>query len=360
MKVSYLGMTSYEGPAPGIEVWPAPSAYCDPAIASASIERTLALCEKAEALGFDWVSVSEHHYAPYMMTPNPAVMAAAITQRVKKAKIALLGPLVPLSNPVRLAEELAMLDAMSGGRLVVLFLRGTPNEHNTYDTPPAQTRSMTQEGIDLIVKAWQEDKPFSWKGENYEFRTVSVWPRVMQKPHPLLYGSGNSEESIQFAAKRRMGIAFSFAPPEAIRGWIELYRTASAKEGWEPTPEHVIYRSLTYIAETDQRAEAEAMAFFGAKTAEQAKLQSATMGGPPVNSLILKPYFLGSPKSVLEGFEVLKQCGVGVVDMVFTIGSHDQQVNAMELFAKHVLPTIKEWDQSEFPNMETQPKIAAA
>src|SRR3546814_10332240 len=70
MKVSYLGMTGYDGPAPGFEVWPAPSTYCDPAIAHASIERTLTLCEKADALGFDWVSVSEHHYAPYMMTPN--------------------------------------------------------------------------------------------------------------------------------------------------------------------------------------------------------------------------------------------------------------------------------------------------
>src|SRR3546814_19541524 len=70
MKVSYLGMTGYDGPAPGFEVWPAPSTYCDPAIAHASIERTLTLCEKADALGFDWVSVSEHHYAPYMMTPK--------------------------------------------------------------------------------------------------------------------------------------------------------------------------------------------------------------------------------------------------------------------------------------------------
>src|SRR3546814_10599102 len=98
-----------------------------------------------------------------MMTPNPAVMAAALTQRVKRAKIALLGPLVPLSNPVRLAEELAMLDAMSGGRLVVLFLRGTPNEHHTYDTPAEKTRGMTQEGIDLILKAWQEDEPLDRK-----------------------------------------------------------------------------------------------------------------------------------------------------------------------------------------------------
>jgi alkanesulfonate monooxygenase SsuD/methylene tetrahydromethanopterin reductase-like flavin-dependent oxidoreductase (luciferase family) len=350
MKVSFLGMTGYDGIAPGFEVWPAPAHYCDPAIAVESIERTLALCEKAEALGFDWVSVSEHHYAPYMMTPNPAIMAAALVQRVKKAKIALLGPLVPLCNPVRLAEELAMLDAMSNGRIVVLFLRGTPNEHNTYDTPAAQTRGMTQEGIDLIVKAWTEEAPFSWKGENYNFSTISVWPRVVQKPHPVIYSSGNSEESVRFAAKRRMGIAFSFAPPEVIRNWIELYRAEAAKEGWEPTPAHVMYRGLVYLAESDERAGAEAAAFFGARAEAQAKLQSATMGGPPLNALIIgKPYFLGSPDTVLKAFDVLRECGVGVVDMVFTIGDHAQQENAMELFARHVLPTIQAWDDLKFP-----------
>src|SRR3546814_19082086 len=118
MKVSYLGMTGYDGPAPGFEVWPAPSTYCDPAIAHASIERTLTLCEKSDALGFDWVSVSEHHYAPYMITPTPAVMAAALTQRLKREKIALPGPLVPLRTPVRLAENLYMISAICGGRLV--------------------------------------------------------------------------------------------------------------------------------------------------------------------------------------------------------------------------------------------------
>src|SRR3546814_3400261 len=86
---------------------------------------------------------------------------------------------------------------------------------------------MTQEGIDLILKAWQEDEPFAWKGENYDFSTISIWPRVMQKPHPVVYGSGNSEESIRFAATRRLGIAFSFAPPEAVQKWIEMYRRRS-------------------------------------------------------------------------------------------------------------------------------------
>jgi NAD(P)-dependent dehydrogenase (short-subunit alcohol dehydrogenase family) len=126
MKVGYLSMTSYDGPAPGIEIWPAPSRYCDPKIASDSMQRSLTMCARADTLGFDWVSVSEHHYAPYIMTPNPIVMAAAISQVVKRATIALLGPLIPLSNPIRVAEEVAMLDSLSGGRVVVLFPARNP------------------------------------------------------------------------------------------------------------------------------------------------------------------------------------------------------------------------------------------
>jgi len=352
MKVSYLGLNTYDGAAPGFEVWPAPSAYCDPSISSASLERTLGLCEKAEALGFDWISVSEHHYAPLMLNPNPIVLAAALTQRVKTAKIALLGPVVPLSNPVRLAEELAMLDVMSGGRLKVLFLRGTTNEYNTYrETTEAQTRSMTREGIDLILKAWREDRPFSWNGENYNFPNVSVWPRVVQQPNPVLYSSGGSEDSIEFAAQRRMGIAFSFAPVEVVRRNVELYRLATARRGWQPTPEHVIYRAMAYIAATDEDAEAEATAYFAAKAEKQVKMRPSTVDGPALNWLVLgRPYFLGGPETVLKAFDVLRRCGVGVVDMVFDIGTHAQQINAIELFAEYVLPTIKTWDEAAFPD----------
>src|SRR3546814_20970942 len=88
-------------------------------------------------------------------------------------------------------------------------------------------------------------------------RTDTLFPYPTLFRSPIVYGSGNSEESIRFAATRRLGIAFSFAPPEAVQKWIEMYRREAAKEGWEPTPEHVMYRGLTYIAETDEQAEAE-------------------------------------------------------------------------------------------------------
>ncbi len=348
MKVSYLAMTGYDGPAPGFEVWPAPSRYCDPAIATASMERTLSLCEFVEKLGFDSITVAEHHYAPYMMTPNPTVMAAAIIQRVKRARIALMGPLIPLHNPVRIAEELAMLDVMSGGRISVMPLRGTPNEHRTYDTPAEQTRAMTQEGIDLLIKALEEETPFSWRGPHYAYSTISIWPRPVQKPIPV-YGSGNSEESIRFAAERRIGIGFSFVPIEAVIGWVELYRHECARFGWTPIPAQIVYRGIAHLDTTDEAADAGMMAHFGRKQQEAAQLQSETMGGPPLNNLIIgKPLFTGSSKTVSDACHALSDCGVGIIDTVFSIGTHEEQVRSMEIFARDVIPQIHEWSDKSF------------
>lgn len=341
MKLSYLAMTGYDGPAPGIEVWPAASVHCRPEIAQASFRHSLAMAARADAHGFDWVSVSEHHYAPYIMTPNPCVMAAALTQVVRRARIALLGPLVPLGNPIRLAEELAMLDQLSDGRLVVLFLRGTPNEHATYDTGDRDTRAMTQEGVDLILKAWREDQPFAWKGEHYRFGTVSVWPRTVQRPGPTVFGSGNSEESIAFAAERELGIAFSFAPPEVVARWVSLFRGRAGESGWMPGPEHVLYRGIAYPAESDGRAVAEMGAFFGAKAAERAQLQQGTLGGPPVVPMVSEPYFVGGPDTLIGRFETLRDCGVGVVDLAFGIGEPEQRERAMDVLAERVMPAVR-------------------
>lgn len=340
MLVSSLCMAGYDGPAPGLEIWPADPAFCKRDIARKSFDHGLAMARKADALGYDWISVSEHHYAPYIQTPNPCVMAAALSQVTSRAKIALLGPLVPLINPVRLAEEIAMLDMLSGGRMVVLFLRGTPNEHRTYDNEPGVTRAQTQQGVDLIVKAWTSEEPFAWDSDQYQFSTVSVWPRTVQSPHPPLFGSGNSEESIAFAAERRMGIAFSFALPEIVREWVSLYHAAAAKAGWQPGPEHVLYRGIAYAAESDERAMQDMGAFFGAKMQEQAQFKQSAMGGPPIVPLVSEPYFVGSPDTLRGRFETLRDCGVGVVDLAWGIGDAAQREASLDRFAADVLPAV--------------------
>ncbi|MCI0867159.1 MAG: LLM class flavin-dependent oxidoreductase, partial [Chloroflexi bacterium] len=106
MKASYFGCMGYSERHMFPANWPVPPVYLDPEISMRSYQEGMEECEFAEEVGFDWVSLSEHHYSGNRTTPNPALMAAAVAERCKRVKIALLGQLLPLNNPVRAAEEI--------------------------------------------------------------------------------------------------------------------------------------------------------------------------------------------------------------------------------------------------------------
>ena len=197
------------GPAPR-GMWPVPSESFSAEIAERSMESSLEQFELADQLGFDWVTLAEHHFAPMSLTPNPMVMAGALTQRVKRAKIALLGANIPILNPVRVAEEFAMLDALTGGRVIAGMLRGTSNEYVTYATNPAESRERFEEALELIVKAWTEPQPFGWQGRYYEYRVISIWPRPVQQPHPPIYMSGSAFCSAPANVSRAVLKAFAW------------------------------------------------------------------------------------------------------------------------------------------------------
>jgi alkanesulfonate monooxygenase SsuD/methylene tetrahydromethanopterin reductase-like flavin-dependent oxidoreductase (luciferase family) len=333
MKVSFLGAAGYERAAPRFGgPWPVPPEACDRGIASRSLRCTIENCRRAEELGFDWISVSEHHYAPAMLTPNPLVLAGALSQVLQHAKIALLGPLIPLNNPVRIAEEIAMLDAMSDGRVIVLFLRGLAFEHDTYVPVGEHSREMTAEGIELILKAWTEPGPFAWDGRHFQFRSVSVWPRTRQAPHPPVFGSGNSEESALFAARHRFGLAMSFMPVSRVARMIALYRAEAQRCGWSPGADQVLYRGLCAMGDGSENAfdRAEALA-----------------SGEDVPLVVRGAFFTGGAKDVLQRAANLRDAGVGVIDIdiVTAAGTVDyaDQAAALERFGREVLPEIRSW-----------------
>src|ERR1700753_2665243 len=125
MKAALFCTSRYVGRTPD-GVWPLPPKYCDPATAEESMAVTLEQFRLADVFGFDWVMVAEHHFSPLSLTPNPMIFAGALSQVVKRAKIAVLGPSLPTLNPVRVAEEFAMLDAMTGGPVRHGCLPGSP------------------------------------------------------------------------------------------------------------------------------------------------------------------------------------------------------------------------------------------
>jgi alkanesulfonate monooxygenase SsuD/methylene tetrahydromethanopterin reductase-like flavin-dependent oxidoreductase (luciferase family) len=255
MKVSYFETGRYQAPASMPAIWPMPAAAYDASEGARVYQGMIERITLAEKLGFDWVSLSEHHYSPRILTPSPPVAGAYVAARVHKIQIALLGPIVSHSNPVRLAEELAMLDTMADGRLVVGLLRGTSNETLTYDLNPQESRDRTDEGMELILKAWTEPYPFGWQGRHFRYRTVSVWPRPLQQPYPPTFALGTSREAGEFAARNRIGLGVSYGPFEVMGKATGYYRDQCTRYDWEPGPDQIIFRANIILAETDAMAE---------------------------------------------------------------------------------------------------------
>ena len=367
MKASYLGAMGYSQRLNFPATWPIPPIFSDPETSVRSYQEGMDECEFAEEMGFEWISFSEHHYSGRIATGTPSVVAAAVAERCKKAKIAMLGHLLPLNNPVRTAEELGLLDNLINGRLIMGFLRGTPNEDQVYSVNPAEGRGRMLEGMDLILKALTEPQPFSWEGRYYNYRTVSVWPRPVQQPLPPVIVATRNDETVQYAAEHRLGLGVSFLPVEQMAKITEKYRNWCAESGRHPEPGQVLYRGSIYLAETDKQAEdwftnvkrtgptpaiplrsTVAQAIQAARSGEEFDLRNVIAGSAQgdVAGAATELSFIGGPDTVVDQIKAFHdQCGAGVVDLFFQQPSvdHGSVMKEIELFGREVLPRIKEF-----------------
>ncbi len=361
MKASLFCTARYMGAAPH-DIWPLAGDSFSADVAVQSMQTTFDQFRQADEFGFDWVTVAEHHYSAFSLTPNPMVMAGALTQVVRRAKIAVLGPTIPILNPVRVAEEFAMLDTMSGGRLVAGMLRGTPNEYVTYNINPAESRERFAEALHLIRRAWTETQPFGWLGRYYQYRTISIWPRPIQKPHPPIYMSGSSPEAGDFAARNHIGLGFAFTTVPLARKAVQHYRERARAAGWEPKPDNVIYRAMFHVAETDEQAFADMstlpprVSFADQNAAiSEAVLDSGYYGTDVVGQrernsrrelaerIELGQVIVGGPDTVLAQVRRIRdELGAGILDLVVGVQLGEKTMRSIELFGSKVLPRMRE------------------
>jgi alkanesulfonate monooxygenase SsuD/methylene tetrahydromethanopterin reductase-like flavin-dependent oxidoreductase (luciferase family) len=367
MQAALFGIVPYSGPVQQ-KGWPVAGAEYSSDVARASMERALDNFELADQIGFDWVSVAEHHYAPGSLTPNPMVMAAALSQRVKRAKIAVLGSNIPIQNPVRVAEEFAMLDTLTGGRLIAGMLRGTSNEYVTYGVNPAESRERFVEALKLIVRAWTEPQPFGWLGRYYEYRTISIWPRPVQRPHPPIFMSISSPEMAEFAAANQISAGFAVTTVPLAKTSLEIYRAAAHQHGWDPMPENVLYRVGVHVTATDDEAWEDLTPPAGSVTRRAGGLSTAN---PAIDEAAARAGFygrdvehqrgrvyaagdlkervgagrllLGSPDRVLDQIAAIhRELGAGILEVTFAAPTPDKVRRDLELFGDEVLPRMRE------------------
>jgi len=218
----------------------------------------LDLLEFAGELGFDGLGVNEHHQNAYGMMPSPQLMAATLARRTRDVSILLLGQSIALYNPpTRVAEEMAMIDVISGGRLISGFPVGTSMDDNyAVGANPAELREKYRENHDLILKAWAEPDVFAWNGKYNKLRYVNVWPRPIQNPPPIWIPGGGSIETWDFCAEFNYNYSYlSFSGYLRGAQLMEGFWARMAELGHEFNPYQGAFAQQIVVAETDEEAQ---------------------------------------------------------------------------------------------------------
>jgi alkanesulfonate monooxygenase SsuD/methylene tetrahydromethanopterin reductase-like flavin-dependent oxidoreductase (luciferase family) len=237
--------------------YPLPGRHFDPEIAARTYEEHLQAWEEMDRFGYDGVGLNEHHTTPHGLMNSPNMMAAVAAQRTKKLKFLMLGNLLPLHNPLRIAEELAMADLLSRGRVMSGFARGVPREYHVYRVPMAESRARFEEAFDIIMKAWTEDV-FSFEGKFWSFKDVAIWPRPYQQPHPPIWVPfTGSKETIEWAGKHNLNAVLPDITPGLTEDIVGYFAKALAKNGHRITPDHLCLLADAYVADSKEAAVAE-------------------------------------------------------------------------------------------------------
>ena len=373
MKFTFFHLMPFDSYSEANQEWPVRNRQFDAEEAARLYDTYIDTMAYSEQCGYDWIGCNEHHFSPYGLMANPNLIASILSKRTTKSKIAVLGNLIPLSNPVRVAEEYAMLDVLSGGRLIAGFMRGIPHEYIAYNKPPSASRELLREATEIILKAWTEPEPFGWEGEHFQYKSISIWPRPYQKPHPRILMSAGSEESAATAAeyKAMMGIVL-ISDLDLARHNIQVYKDTAQSFGWEPTADDIMVGQHCCIAETDEEAreqlEAGAEYFNKVLMAVQRRAQSIVLQqtryykdeklaetftkrlqkvrGTSVDEAIERGMLLcGSPESVVKQIKRLnKELGNGMLQMTMKVGNIPNDVvrKGMELFKTRVLPEVRD------------------
>jgi alkanesulfonate monooxygenase SsuD/methylene tetrahydromethanopterin reductase-like flavin-dependent oxidoreductase (luciferase family) len=321
-----------------------------------------------EQYGFDAICINEHHAKPYGLMPSPNIVAAALTQRTRRITIGILGNLPALhANPVRLAEEVAMLDVMSGGRIISGFVRGVPQEYLALSAPLDDARDRMREAWDLVVKAWTAREPFEWRGKYFNYDRVSIWPRPLQQPHPPIVLPADSDEGLETAARRRVPTGAAYRSVARSKNIFDRYRNFAASHGWTPAPSDCHVLRHVYVGETSAKAREEAephLDYFWQKLLSYHRGSMKLLGGqvpqgPPGvgRGAETVPFYefdfdltqkegitiVGDAEEVAAKITAqMAEMGAGVLMGLFQFGSmpHALAVKNIERFASQVLPKL--------------------
>ena len=355
-----------------------PNAHFDPVKGADLYHQYLDMWQMAEELGLHMM-LNEHHQTPTCMVPAVPIMAGILARQTKSARILVLGS--PLSNraqPVRVAEEMAMIDVISRGRLECGFVRSVPTEAAPANVLPYRGTERMWEAHDLILKAWTtHDGPFNFEGRWFHYRQVNIWPRPYQQPHPPVWVTiGSAATAVPVAERDYTGAVFLAGYPR-VRTVFDGYRDGyRAAHGTEAPLDRLAYAALMYVGDNADAARhgAEKVLWYMTSnkvparfrnppgyhpTAISARMISGalTASTPPVDAklddqMARGNVFAGTPDQVYEQIKAFWEYsgGFGNLLMMGQAGflTYEETEKSLTLFAREVAPRLEEltatWD----------------
>ena len=319
-------------------------------------EERLKLVEAYDKAGFYGYHVAEHHATPLGVAPSPGVWLAAIAQRTKRLRFGPLVYLLPLYHPIKLLEEICMLDQLSGGRLLLGVGRGiSPIELRYYGLDPEQTPSMYAEALEVILRGMQGGT-LTFEGKHYQYRDVPIEIEPFQRPHPpLWYGLGRPD-AVPWAAANKVNIVGNLFS-EGMRALTDRYRQEWASLGNAPedmplmgTGRHVV------VAETEREALEVARRGYDKWRASFLKLWIKHVIMPAMHAVFPEKFetaqeqgraVAGTPDQVRDFLlREVKAGGLNYLLCRFAFGdiTGDEALHSVNLFVKHVMPDLTAYE----------------
>ena len=312
---------------------------------------TISQAVLADELGFDTVWLAELHFnSRFSIMSAPLLVASAIAQATSRVKVGTAVNLVPLHNPIRLAEETATLDIISGGRAIFGIGRGSnPRQFQGYGVDLEEGRGRFQEALDFILKAWTNDE-FSFQGEHYQAHDLTVSPKPEQKPHPPVYIASNSPDT--FSLVGSLGHNILVAPlVVSIQGaldGLELYRATLAEHGHDPASVKVNVNVPVFVTEDRDKARGgfeETFNNYLAVIRSNSSQATSRLANMSYDEVYDKYAAIGDPEQCIAKLRSLQELYQPQEFMCwFNTGGmlpHEEVEKSMRLFAGEVMPHFK-------------------
>ena len=324
-----------------------PSVEPEPHEVATLFARYLDLWVRDEALGFEGIFFSEHHFGrSYSASPN--LLIAAIASQTKTLRLGVMGVVLPYYHPARVVEEIGMLDHLTGGRLEIGTAIGVPQELSRLNMTMAEARERNEE-IVAVIDAALANRVVSHRGKYFSFSDLRLLPRPLQQPSPPRWTTVVSAGSARRAARRRIKISTGFNSVQVIKGIFDAYREEADAAGFRAGPEHFALRRRVTVAPTSDQARIYAQAVadrLKSFVSEDERVNTNIPDAPaPSGGFTLSDdeFITGTPKEVAE--HIIEQCravGAGHFLTVLNWSAPiDEVVQAHELFGRETIPLLR-------------------